>query len=309
MTDAEPIRVVGLTKRFGRKPVLEGLTLAVPRGGTTALLGRNGAGKSTLLGILAGLLPRDGGRVEVMGLDPAHRARQVKARVGYVAEDPGFDPRWRVEHALDLTRTIRRGAWDVAEEARLLEVFGLSRTARIGSLSKGYRAKLALLLALGHRPEVVLLDEPASGLDPVVRREVLASLVDAMHGEERTLLLSSHRIEDVERLADRVAFLARGRIVLAGEAEVVRARARRVIVAPATGACGDGKLDDLPGRPTVRRRGHEAVLTYVDGGEEAAERLRESGRFTEVIGEGMNLEDLFVDLLEEETEGVVACGA
>jgi ABC-2 type transport system ATP-binding protein len=228
MERSDPIRVVGLEKRYGRKLVLTGLDLTVPEGSTTALLGRNGAGKSTFIQILTGLLPRNAGAVHVLGLDPARRATAVKARVGYVPEVTPFHPRWRVAHALELSRAFRKRTWDRREEARLLEVFGLSPRERIGSLSKGYRAKLALLLALAHRPRLLLLDEPASGLDPVVRREVLASLVDAIHGEGRTVLLSSHLMEDVERLADRVAFLSGGRIVLEGEAEEVRSRGRNL---------------------------------------------------------------------------------
>jgi ABC-2 type transport system ATP-binding protein len=224
MDGNDPIVLVEVEKRFGRKRVLRDLTLMVPRGSTTALLGRNGAGKSTLIRILAGLLPRDGGEARVIGIDPGRKPKQVKALTGYVPEATPFHPKWRVKDAIEMSRAFRGRTWDDAEEGRLIEAFALSPKERIGSLSKGYKAKLALLLALAHKPEVILLDEPASGLDPIVRREVLASLVDAIHGEGRTVLLSSHLMEDVERLADRVAFLAGGKIVLEGETEEVRAR-------------------------------------------------------------------------------------
>lgn len=224
MNAPEPIVVTGLVKRYGRKVVLRDLDLAVRKGSVTALLGRNGAGKSTLLRILTGLLPASGGKTRVLGIDPTRKAKSVKARVGYVPEQTPFHPRWRVRDVIDLSRAFRRKTWDVGTESRLLDAFSLARNDRIGSLSKGYRAKLALLTALAHRPEVLMLDEPASGLDPIVRREVLASLVDAIHEEGRTVLMSSHLMEDVERLADRVAFLSEGRIVLEGEVEEVRAR-------------------------------------------------------------------------------------
>ncbi len=210
---------------YGRREVLRGLSLAVPAGSVTAVLGRNGAGKSTLFKILLGLLPRGAGEARVLGLDPARAARAVKARVGYVPEAPDFHPRWRVRDAIDLVRGLRRRDWDAAEERRLLDAFDLPPRARIGALSKGYRAKLALLLALAPRPEVLLLDEPASGLDPVVRREVLATLVDELGAEGRTVVFASHRMDDVERLADCVAFLDAGRVTLAGPTEEVRRRA------------------------------------------------------------------------------------
>jgi len=232
----------------------------------------------------------------------------VKERIGYVAEETPFHPKWRVRDAIGLVRALRKKAWDDAEEKRLIDAFSLPVAERIGNLSKGYKAKLALLLAFAHRPEVILLDEPASGLDPVVRREVLASLVDAIHGEGRTVLLSSHLMEDVERLADRVAFLSGGKIVLEGGAEEIRGRARRVSVGPVT----DGTdLALLPGDPLVRRRNGEAVLTYVGGADEAVAALRDSNRFERVSEAGVNLEDLFVDLLAEENEMQEAapCGA
>lgn len=226
------IRVRGLGKRYGRKRVLAGLDLVVPRGAVTAVLGPNGAGKSTLLAILAGMLPRDGGDVSVLGRDPARDPLGVKARVGVVPEDPGFHQRWRVRDAIGLARGLRGKAWDRTEEARLLDAVALPLAARIGELSKGMRAKLALLLALGHRPALVLLDEPASGLDPVVRREVLGAMVDAIAEQGRTVILSTHRMDDVERLADRVAFLDGGRIVREGPVEEVR-------------GAGPGNLEDL----------------------------------------------------------------
>jgi ABC-2 type transport system ATP-binding protein len=222
MTNRDPIAMVSVSKRFGRKPVLIDVNLRVPEGSTTALLGRNGAGKSTLMKILTGLMPRSGGEVRVLGMDPGRRAKPVKARVGYVPETTLFHPKWRVRDAIGLSKAFRKKTWDGAEERRLLEAFELEPRAKIGSLSKGFKAKLALLLALAHKPKLLLLDEPASGLDPIVRREVLASLVDAIHGEGRTLLLSSHRMDDVERLADRVAFLAGGKIILDGDKEEIR---------------------------------------------------------------------------------------
>jgi ABC-2 type transport system ATP-binding protein len=223
MQRTDPILIHGLSKRFGRKQVLSSVTLSVPRGVTTALLGRNGAGKTTILRILAGLLPRNRGVVSVAGIDPKKHAKRVKAVTGYVPDVPVFHPRWRVRDAVGLVRSARRKRWDADEAKRLMDAFELIPADRIGDLSKGARAKLSLLLALAHRPEVVLLDEPASGLDPVSRKEVLGSLVDIMEREGTAILISTHRLDDVERLAERVAFLKDGQIVVEGVTEELRA--------------------------------------------------------------------------------------
>jgi len=302
MSEMDPITLIEVTKRFGKKRVLTGLDLTIPRGSVTALLGRNGAGKSTLLQMLTGLMPRDGGEIRVLGMDPWREQRAVKAAVGYVAETTAFHPRWRVRDAIDLVRSLRKKRWSREEEWRLIDAFELPLGQKIGSLSKGYRAKLALLLALCHRPELILLDEPASGLDPIVKREVLGSLVDTITEEGRTVLLSSHQMEDVERLADRVAFLAGGKIVLEGETEEIRSRARRIAVGPLDNG---NPLADLPGDPHVTRRGREAVLTYLDGADTAAALLRE--RYRDVNEIGVNLEDLFVDLLGDPKQEAVRC--
>jgi ABC-2 type transport system ATP-binding protein len=225
MPAADAITIRDAAAGYGRRAILDGLSLAVPEGSVTALLGRNGAGKSTLFRLLLGLLPRRRGEVFVLGLDPARAALAVKERTGFVPESADLNPRFRVRDVIALVRGLRRRRWDDAEERRLAAVFDLPPRTRIGALSKGMKAKLTLLLALAPRPDLLLLDEPASGLDPVVRREVLSALVDEIAREGRTVLMASHRMDDVERLADRVAFLDGGRIVRAGPVEAVRAEA------------------------------------------------------------------------------------
>ncbi len=223
MSAAEPILIRSLSKSFGKKKVLRSVDLLVPRGTTTALLGRNGAGKTTLLRILAGLLPRNGGEVRVAGIDPGRDPRAVKEVTGYVPDTLRFHPRWRVRDAVDLVRSARRKRWDESEAKRLADLFALHEAHHIETLSKGARAKLSLLLALAHRPKVVFLDEPASGLDPLARKEILSSLVDIMDREGTAILISTHRLDDVERLAERVAFLKDGEVAVEGVTEELRA--------------------------------------------------------------------------------------
>ena len=171
---SEPILVTrGLAARYGRRRVLDGVDLELEAGTVTALVGCNGAGKTTLLSVLAGVLPRDGGEVRVLGLDPRRRGTELRAAVGWMPDRLAF-PRWmRVEDSLRLAEPFYP-TWSRSEERRLLELLGLDRRARLSALSKGERNKHALLLALAHEPRLLLLDEPFAGLDPAARREAVS---------------------------------------------------------------------------------------------------------------------------------------
>jgi ABC-2 type transport system ATP-binding protein len=216
----------GLTRRFGGKVVLDRLDLEVPQGAIYALLGDNGAGKSTAIRILTGQLPAHGGHAQVMGLDCFRHAIPLRHRIGYVPEKPRFYD-WM---------TVREIGWFSAGfhlpgyYERYLELvarFQLDPTARLKSLSKGGYARVGLALALAGDPEVLILDEPTSGLDLFTRKEFLSSMVE-LAGDGRTILISSHNISEVERVASHAAFLAHGRLLLAGPLEDLRQRMVRV---------------------------------------------------------------------------------
>jgi len=214
------VQARGLAVRFGCKRVLEGLNLDVPSGSVTALVGPNGAGKSTLLRILVGALVPNGGRASVLGLDPAREGPRVRARAGYVPDR--FEvPRWM--RGRDWLRFLARfyASWSVDEEQRLLGLLQLDPSDKIADLSKGARAKLALIAALAHRPKLLLLDEPFSGLDVSARDAIATAIFGHLREESRTVLFVSHSLSDVERLADRIAILEGGRVVRAGELETV----------------------------------------------------------------------------------------
>jgi ABC-2 type transport system ATP-binding protein len=214
------IDVKGLGVRFGRRFVLDDLALEVPRGSVTALVGRNGAGKSTLLRVLVGALVPDAGHARVLGIDPAREGARVRARCGYVPD--------RIEVATWMRGTdwlafVARfyPTWSAADAQRWIGAVELDARQRVCDMSKGARTKLALVAALAHAPELLLLDEPFSGLDVGVRRAVTTAVLTSLRDEARTVLLVSHSIRDVERIADRVAVLDGGRIVRAGDIEDV----------------------------------------------------------------------------------------
>lgn len=223
------IHVNGLSRRFGRKTALEQVSLRVPRGKVFGLVGENGAGKTTLIKTLLGLLRPSGGQVRVFGLDPVADPERVLARLGYLSEDREMPGWMRVRELMRYTRAFYPG-WDRAYEAQLQEWFGLDAETRVRNLSRGQRAQLGLLLALVYRPELLLLDEPSSGLDAVVRRDILGAIVRTVADEGRTVLFSSHLLDEVERVADVIAMIHQGKVVLCAPMDELKARHRRYVV-------------------------------------------------------------------------------
>ncbi len=206
------VRVESLTRRFGAKVALDNVSLTVPRGSVFGLVGANGAGKTTLIKHVLGLLRAAPGSVRVFDRDPVADPVGVLGRVGYLSEDPDLPGWMRVGELIRYTRAFYPG-WDDAYAERLRGDFGLDPSARVKNLSKGQRARAGLLIALAYRPELLVLDEPSSGLDPIVRRDIMEAIIRAIAEEGRTVLFSSHLLHEVERVADRVAMIHRGRVV------------------------------------------------------------------------------------------------
>jgi len=227
--DDAVVDVRELTREFGRVVALDRVTLRVPRGAVLGLVGVNGSGKTTLLKHVLGLYRAQRGRVRVFGIDPVADPVGVLSRVGYVSDQAEL-PRWmRVGELLRYTGSFYR-TWDAALAGRLCEQFGLDLSAEVGGLSRGMRARAALTAAMAHRPELLVLDEPSAGLDPLARRDVLQAIIRSVAEDGRTVLLSSHLLDEVERVADHVALIDAGRVVFAGELEAIRDRHRRLVL-------------------------------------------------------------------------------
>lgn len=230
------ISLRNLTFGYTRRRVLQGVDLDVPVGQVTALIGANGAGKSTLLSILAGAEPyrarfelpwrKRAATVRVLGLDPAQHGHRVRAAVGYVPDRTDL-PKWmRIRDHFALLAALYP-TWDAGEAQRLLADFDLDPKLRYSELSKGQRALENLAGELAHRPRLLLLDEPFSGLDPLARRKVLDGVISHLCEDGRTVLLVSHSIADVERCADHVALFANGRVTEVTSVEDLRASNER----------------------------------------------------------------------------------
>jgi ABC-2 type transport system ATP-binding protein len=221
------VAVENLSRRFGSHAALDAVTLTVPRGCVFGLVGENGAGKSTLIKHLLGLWRAEAGSVRVFGLDPVADPPAVLGRIGYLSEQPDMPGWMRVGELLRYTQAFYP-RWDPAYAERLRRQFGLEADARVRTLSKGQRARLGLIAAEAHRPELLILDEPSSGLDPVVRRDILETIIRTVTGEGRTAIFSSHLLDEVERVSDQLAMLHHGRLRFCAPIADVQARHRRI---------------------------------------------------------------------------------
>ena len=239
MTSSEAvIAVSALTRRFGAKTALDSVSLAVSRGLVHGLVGANGAGKTTLIRHILGLLRAESGSVRVFGRDPVADPVGVLSRIGYLSEENDLPGWMRVEELIHYSRAFYP-SWDDAYAEELRTTFALDPSAKIKQLSKGQKARAGLLVALAYRPELLVLDEPSSGLDPIVRRDILGAIIRTIADEGRTVLFSSHLLEEVEQVADHVTMISGGRIVLSEPLATIRESHRsleEMFVAHAGGA-------------------------------------------------------------------------
>jgi ABC-2 type transport system ATP-binding protein len=227
--DQPVIDVAGLRKDYGPIAAVRGLDLQVPRGSIYGFLGRNGAGKTTTIKVLLGMARPTGGRARVFGLaaDAPDASVEIRRRTGFVSEDKELYDYMTVDEIVRFTAGFYP-RWRRDLEARYLRALELPAPAKVKTLSRGTRTKLALLLALCRGAELLVLDEPTAGLDPAVTEQVLQALVGHVAQGETTIFFSSHQIAEVEQIADRIAIVDRGRAVLAGALDDLRESFRRV---------------------------------------------------------------------------------
>jgi ABC-2 type transport system ATP-binding protein len=220
------VEVKDLSRSFGNKTALDGVSFRATAGQVHGLVGANGAGKTTLLKHLLGLLRATTGSVRIFGLDPVRDPVGVLGRIGYLSEEHEL-PEWmRVGELMRYTQAFHP-TWDARYERELLETFALDPSKKIKELSKGMRAQTGLITAVAHRPELLILDEPSSGLDAVVRRDILDAIVRAVADDGRTVIFSSHLLDEVERMSDHVTLINEGRVSLSGGLDDVRGAYQR----------------------------------------------------------------------------------
>jgi ABC-2 type transport system ATP-binding protein len=284
------IAISGLTKRYGDVLAVDDVTLEIPAGSVCGLLGRNGAGKTTTFKCLLGFARPDSGEIR---FDGAPLTPQTFEHLGYVPERPAIYNWLTVAQHMELVRRTQP-RYDEAHAKELLATFRLDGRKKAGKLSKGQQTALSLIVALSNRPSILILDEPASGLDPVMQRVVLDLLIDAATSGA-TIVLSSHQISQIDRAADRVAIIRDGKIVVSGGLDDLR-DASRVVEATFAGAVPD--LGELESTMKIERAG-TSVRAHANGRADAV-----AARFGALGATGVrvldrSLEDLFLDAVDD----------
>jgi len=223
------IDIQNLSRRFGSKLALDDVSLEIPSGIVMGLVGENGAGKTTLIKHILGLLNAQSGSVRVFGRDPVREPENVLAKIGYLSEE-GDVPSWMKVRELLRYAAGFYPTWDETYAQHLVKSFGLDLNAQLSKLSKGQRSRAGLVTAMAYHPPLLVLDEPSSGLDPIVRRDILGAIIRTIADEGRTVLFSSHLLGEVERVSDRIAIVKSGKILLTDSLDNIKERHLRMIV-------------------------------------------------------------------------------
>lgn len=293
------IQTTDLTRRFGRVLAVDEVDLAVPEGSIYGYLGRNGAGKTTTIQMLMGLLLRTRGSLEVLGCDPLRDEVALKRQVSYVPERPVLDPQMTVAQLLHFGQSIHP-KWDAKLAEDLRQRLELPADRPLGRVSRGMLGKAALLAALSSHPRLLVLDDPTMGLDVVVRREFLENLITVLQESGVTVFLSSHQLDDVERIADWIGMLHRGRLILQAPLEQLKGSVRRLLVNFAEPAAPLA----LPGTLQQEVEGRQQVLVCEGYTDEVPARVRAAGAAT-VSVQDCTLEDIFIAYARRSEKGVV----
>lgn len=283
------VQIDGLSRRFDEKLALDNVTLHIQSGCVYGLVGENGAGKTTLLKHLLGLYRAQAGSVVVFGCVPSEKPVEVLSKIGFLSEDRSM-PSWMTVDEVTKYTASFYSDWDPGYAGELREMFELAPTQKLSSLSRGQKARVGLMLALAYRPDLLVLDEPSSGLDPVVRRDILSAIIRTVADEGRTVLFSSHLLDEVQRVADQFAMLESGLVTWSGSMDEALSSHDRMTVRFASRLATAPQLD---GVLSVQGDGHEWTILS-NGQREAVERqIAEMGG--EIVERAKpSLEEIFV---------------
>ena len=293
MNDSPAILIDRFTKSYGTRDAVHDLTLSVPRGSIFGLLGQNGAGKTTTIRTLLNLLQPTSGHLSVLGHDSLAATLDVRRRVGYLPEEPGYYSWMTVDQIIRFNSAFYP-SWDATLAARLVKELELPGSRRLKALSRGMQAKVGLVMALAPRPDLLILDDPTSGLDPVVRREFLEAVIANVQAEGGTVFFSTHLLHEMERVADEVAIMHEGRLRLRSSLDdLKRAWKKLRVVYP------QSLPDRFPINGMVRseRNHHQAILT-VESFDDAMPRALQSAGAESVEVIDLSLEEIFVETVK-----------
>ncbi|MDA7915926.1 ABC transporter ATP-binding protein [Verrucomicrobia bacterium] len=289
------IEMEGVSRAFGELNAVQNLNLSVPRGCIYGFLGRNGAGKTTTIKMLAGLMRPQSGSIRVAGANPWKFTVEDKRKVGYVSEKEMLPPAMKTGALVDFCKQFYPD-WDSELVDRVLERFKIDRKKKVAKLSLGQNRQLALLLALAQRPEILLLDEPAGGLDVVARREFLEEMLELIREEGRTILFSSHILSDVERVADQIGIMANGSLRFNESLDTLKETVKQVrFFNFQNGVSGFQPSEAY----RIKKQGAEALVTLRVQSDDHLAKLAEANNCECEIRD-LNLEDLFYELVRED---------
>lgn len=294
------ISLNGLRCTYGKQVAVDGLSLRVPVGSVYGFLGPNGAGKTTTIKTLLGLRPLQAGQVQVLGYDIRTHGLESRRHIGYMPETSNLYGFMRVRELVETARRLS-GRWNSKAIAQYLDLFNLPSNQKVRSLSKGMKGQLALAIALGSEPDLLILDEPTSGLDPLKRYEFLNQIVREVSSAGRTIFFSSHNLSEVEQIADRVAILNEGRLIVEDELDNLKQQQKAIKVA-FDRPVWVHDLEIIPGVKRVMQEGRRFRLLISGRAEDVAAELRLLGARTVDIVD-MNLEAIFVAYLQDKAEG------
>jgi ABC-2 type transport system ATP-binding protein len=283
------IRTTNVRRRFGATVALDGLNLEVKEGTVYGFVGRNGAGKTTTIKMLAALLRPDAGTVEVFGEDPWKHSVETKQRIGYLSETQVLFPWMRVGEIIRFCSNFYP-RWDFEYTRSMLDSLGLDETRKIGHLSKGQQRQVGLILALSHHPDLLLLDEPAGGLDTVVRRDFLKGIIELLQEHGKTVFISSHILTDIERVIDHVGIIHEGKMLISGPVDGLKESVKRVRF-----GFRDGAIHQVPfsGVLKTRTSGTDLLVTVRNPDIRAIREFAGAHNADfEIID--LNLEELFI---------------
>ena len=288
----EAITANDLTKIFGKNMVVNHLDFSIPKGAVVGFLGPNGAGKSTTIKMLLGLLRPSRGHCSILGHNSQALPPSLWAKIGYVPDDPRIYDWMEVKTLIRYTSSFYPN-WDRDLERDLIRKLELPENKKLKTLSRGQRAKVALLLAMAYRPELLILDEPASGLDPIVRHEFLEQVIELLHHEGRTVLFSSHILEEVERISDRILIVNQGKLLADQSLEDLKISVKRVKLtfedlAPAI---------SIPDAVNIKRNSHFITATFPHFSQEKLSHLQ-TFKPKQIETQDLSLSEIFVELVK-----------
>ncbi len=297
------ISIQNFTKRYGKVTAVDDLSLEVPKGSIFGLLGQNGAGKTTTIRTMLNLLQPTAGSIEVLGLDSVRDSLDIRKRIGYLPEEPTYYNWMTVDEIVGFNAAFYP-TWDPDLGDKLLDDLGLPRDRKLGSLSRGMQAKVGLVMALGQRPELLLLDDPTSGLDPVVRHEFLEAMISNVQAEGGTVFFSTHLLHEMERVADEVAMIHNGSLRLRGSLEEIKRDFKKLRAVYPNVVPDTFPLDGIV---RAESNHHQALLTVSKYDPSMDDALLGNGaESVEVLD--LSLEEIFVETVKGDRAADAASG-